>query len=101
MLCWIVFAACLIHFLLPCCMQRQVRLTGGLNNMLPGFLPSFLFGAPVPIDKLVLDDERHTMYSLASNSALQVSMRGWCRLVAASISACFEVTSCRMHDAHC
>jgi hypothetical protein len=50
----------------------QVRLTGGLQQMLPSFLPSFLFAAPVALDKLVLDDERHILYSLAANSAIQV-----------------------------
>lgn len=51
----------------------QVRLTGGLQQMLPSILPSFLFNAPQPIEKLVLDDERHILYSLASNNTLQVS----------------------------
>jgi hypothetical protein len=53
----------------------QVRLTGGLQQMLPSFLPSFLFAAPVALDKLVLDDERHILYSLAANSAIQVRRR--------------------------
>jgi hypothetical protein len=43
--------------------------------MLPSFLPSFLFAAPVALDKLVLDDERHILYSLAANSAIQVRCR--------------------------
>jgi hypothetical protein len=50
----------------------QVRLTGGIQQMLPSFLPSFLFAAPVVLDKLVLDDERHILYSLGANSAIQV-----------------------------
>lgn len=50
----------------------KVRVTGGIQQMLPSFLPSFLFGAPVPLDKLVLDNERGILYSLAANSAIQV-----------------------------
>jgi hypothetical protein len=50
----------------------QVRLTGGIQQMLPSFLPSFLFGVPVALDKLVIDNERHILYSLAANSAIQV-----------------------------
>lgn len=69
--------------------------------MLPGFLPSFLFGTPVPIDKLVLDDERHIMYSLASNSALQVSKRNSCKLMALVAGACVKVTCCSIHGACC
>lgn len=40
--------------------------------MLPSFLPSLLFGAPEPLERLVLDDERGILYSLAANNALQV-----------------------------
>jgi nuclear pore complex protein Nup155 len=50
----------------------KVRLTGGLQQMLPSILPSFFFSAPQPIEKLVLDDERHILYSLAANNGLQV-----------------------------
>lgn len=60
-----VLRVCLAHLL-------QVRVTGGIQQMLPSFLPSFLFGAPVPLDKLVLDNERGILYSLAANSAIQV-----------------------------
>ena len=56
---------------LPSC-HTQIRLTGGLQQVLPSFLPPLLFGPPVPIDKLVVDDERHIMYSLSASSALQV-----------------------------
>lgn len=51
----------------------QVRVTGDIRRMLPSFLPSFFFGPPVALDKLVIDNERHIMYSLASNSAIEVS----------------------------
>ncbi|KAF8069564.1 NUP155 [Scenedesmus sp. PABB004] len=50
----------------------KVRVTGGVAQLLPSFLPSFLFGAPVPMDRLALDDERHILYALAANSAIQV-----------------------------
>eukprot|EP00879_Flechtneria_rotunda_P022745 GHRR01024022.1.p1 GENE.GHRR01024022.1~~GHRR01024022.1.p1 ORF type:complete len:934 (+),score=353.75 GHRR01024022.1:671-3472(+) len=52
--------------------MSKVRVTGGLQQMLPTFLPSFLFGAAVPVDKLVVDDERQILYSLSANSAIQV-----------------------------
>lgn len=51
----------------------QVRVTGGIQQLLPGFLVP-LFGQTVPLDKLVVDNERHILYSLAANSALQVRM---------------------------
>lgn len=60
----------LLRMLVPACLQ--VRLTRGLQQLLPSFVPSLLFGPPVPLDKLVVDDERHILYSLAANSALQV-----------------------------
>lgn len=55
----------------PLCLQ--VRLTGGLQQYLPSFLPSLLgFGATPAIDKLCVDNERHILYSLSQNSAIQV-----------------------------
>jgi hypothetical protein len=64
-----------------CCpVVLQVRITGGIQQLLPSFLPGLLFGPPVPLERLVLDDERGILYSLAANNALQV--RGWaCVLV--------------------
>eukprot|EP00878_Enallax_costatus_P030926 GHUV01033740.1.p1 GENE.GHUV01033740.1~~GHUV01033740.1.p1 ORF type:complete len:413 (+),score=119.95 GHUV01033740.1:567-1805(+) len=57
----------------------KVRVTGGIQQLLPGFLVP-LFGQPTALDKLVVDDERHILYSLASNSAIQVGCAG-CRHV--------------------
>lgn len=54
----------------------QVRITGGIQQLLPSFLPGLLFGPPVPLERLVLDDERGILYSLAANNALQVRPRG-------------------------
>lgn len=53
------------------CTFLQARVTGGIQQLLPGFLVP-LFGQPIALDKLVVDDERHILYSLASNSAVQV-----------------------------
>jgi hypothetical protein len=50
----------------------QVCVTGGLQKFLPSFLPGLLFGPPVPLERLVLDDERGILYTLAANNALQV-----------------------------
>lgn len=51
----------------------QVRLTGGLQQYLPSFLPALLgIGAPSPIDKLAVDDERHVLYALSQSGAIQV-----------------------------
>ena len=53
--------------------HTKVRLTGGVQQYLPSFLPPLLgFGAPSPIDRLVVDNERHVMYSLSQASAIQV-----------------------------
>jgi hypothetical protein len=49
-----------------------VRVTGGLQQLLPSFLPTLLFKPPVPLERMVLDDERGILYTLASNNALQV-----------------------------
>ncbi|GAX86588.1 hypothetical protein CEUSTIGMA_g13996.t1, partial [Chlamydomonas eustigma] len=50
----------------------KVRLTGGLQQYLPSFLPVLLgFGASSAIDKLVVDDERNVLYSLSQTSAIQ------------------------------
>lgn len=51
----------------------QVRITGGMQQLLPGFLAP-LFGQTVALDKLVIDDERHIMYSLNANSSIQVGV---------------------------
>lgn len=56
-----------------CCLPLQVRITGGIQQLLPSFLPGLLFGPPVPLERLVLDDERGILYSLAANNALQVT----------------------------
>ncbi|KAI8471772.1 MAG: nucleoporin-domain-containing protein [Monoraphidium minutum] len=50
----------------------KVRVTGGLQQLLPSFLPSLLFRAPEPLERLALDDERGVIYTLAANSAMQV-----------------------------
>lgn len=50
----------------------QVRVTGGIQQLLPSFLPGLLFGPPVPLERLVLDDERGILYSMAANNGLQV-----------------------------
>jgi hypothetical protein len=54
------------------CNDLQVRVTGGIQQLLPSFLPGLLFGPPVPLERLVLDDERGILYSLAANNGLQV-----------------------------
>jgi hypothetical protein len=68
----------------------QVRVTGGIQQMLPSFLPSFLFGAPVALDKLVLDNERQILYSLDANSAIQVR----CRRLCSMCEAVLRCTAC-------
>jgi hypothetical protein len=54
------------------CNDLQLRVTGGIQQLLPSFLPGLLFGPPVPLERLVLDDERGILYSLAANNGLQV-----------------------------
>lgn len=53
----------------------QVRISGGIQHWLPGFLPNMVFGPPVPLERLALDDERGILYTMAANNALQVC---WC-----------------------
>eukprot|EP00798_Chlamydomonas_sp_ICE-L_P007357 gene7357-480_t len=51
----------------------KVRVTGGIQQYLPSFIPAILgFGAPSAIDRVVVDDERHILYSLSQSSAIQV-----------------------------
>ena len=55
-------------------LHTQVRLTGGVQQYLPSFLPPLLgFGPPSPIDRIVVDDERQIMYSLNQASVIQVT----------------------------
>lgn len=54
--------------------RSQVRVTGGLQQYLPSFLPGLLgMGGVAALERLVYDAERHILYSLAANSAIQVS----------------------------
>jgi hypothetical protein len=53
-----------------------VRVTGGLGQLLPSFLPSFLVGAPAALEQVVVDAERHVLYTLAADNMLQVRHRG-------------------------
>ena len=46
--------------------------TGGLRQLLPSFLPGFLFGAPQALVDLVIDPKRHILYTKSQASALQV-----------------------------
>ena len=56
---------------LACC--PQVRVSGGLQQYLPSFLPSLLgLGACTAVDKLALDGERHILYALMQSGAIQV-----------------------------
>ena len=50
----------------------KTRVTGGLQQLLPGFLPPLLFGAPEPLERLAVDDERGVLYTLAANGAIAV-----------------------------
>ena len=60
----------------PCppapCPLPQVCHTGGLRQLLPAFVPSFLFGAPSALVDLAVDDARHTLYARTQASGLQV-----------------------------
>lgn len=51
----------------------QVCHTGGLRQLLPAFVPSFLFGAPSALVDLAVDDARHILYARTQASGLQVS----------------------------
>lgn len=53
----------------------QVRVTGGLGQLLPSFLPSFLLGTPAALEQVVVDPERHVLYTLAADNMLQVGGR--------------------------
>lgn len=46
--------------------------TGGLRQLLPSFLPGFLFGAPQAIVDLVIDPGRNFLYTRTQASSLQV-----------------------------
>lgn len=63
-------------FSFVCCDVPQVRLTGRLQMLLPSFLPGILgLGSSTAVERLVVDDERHTLYMLAQPSTIQV----WCQ----------------------
>lgn len=46
--------------------------TGGLRQLLPAFLPGFLFGAPQALVDIVIDSHRHILYTRTQASAIQV-----------------------------
>jgi nuclear pore complex protein Nup155 len=50
--------------------------TGGLRQLLPAFLPAFLFGAPQALVELVVDADRHILYARTQASAIQVRRMG-------------------------
>ncbi|MEW5305512.1 MAG: hypothetical protein WDW36_008046 [Sanguina aurantia] len=51
----------------------KVRITSSIQQYLPRFIPSLLrMGAAPPIVSLALDDQRHCLYSLSENSAIQL-----------------------------
>ena len=53
----------------------QVRLTSGLQQYLPSFVPSLLgLGAPPAVERLAVDRERHVLYAL--NAASGITVRG-------------------------
>jgi hypothetical protein len=56
----------------PPFVTAQVRVTGGLQQLLPSFLPSLLFRAPEALERLAWDDERNVIYTLGANSSIQV-----------------------------
>ncbi|PSC67210.1 nuclear pore complex NUP155 [Micractinium conductrix] len=51
---------------------RKVCHTGGLRQLLPSFLPSFLFGSPSALVDICIDDQRHILYTRSQASVLQV-----------------------------
>lgn len=51
---------------------QKVCHTGGLRQLLPSFLPSFLFGSPSALVDICVDDKRHIMYTRSQGSVLQV-----------------------------
>lgn len=52
----------------------QVCHTGGLRQLLPSFVPSFLFGTPSALVDLAVDDSRHILYARTQTSGLQVGL---------------------------
>lgn len=53
---------------------EQVRVTTSIQQYLPSFVPGLLgLGAPPPLERLVVDDERHILYALNAASAILVS----------------------------
>jgi nuclear pore complex protein Nup155 len=54
-------------------MWPQVRVTGRLQQLLPSFLPAVLgYGVTAPLEKVVVDDARHTLYTLSPPGHIQV-----------------------------
>ncbi|KAL4425159.1 hypothetical protein ABPG77_008264 [Micractinium sp. CCAP 211/92] len=51
---------------------QKVCHTGGLRQLLPSFLPSFLFGSPSALVDICIDDQRHILYTRSQASVLQV-----------------------------
>lgn len=50
----------------------RVQVTADLRAYLPSFLPPLLFGKPLPLERLAVDDERGVLYACAGGTALQV-----------------------------
>lgn len=50
----------------------KVLVTRSLQQLLPGFIPTLVFGHPVPIERLAVDNDRHILYALLQNSGIQV-----------------------------
>ncbi|EFN51092.1 hypothetical protein CHLNCDRAFT_141404 [Chlorella variabilis] len=51
---------------------QKVCHTGGLRQLLPSFLPSFLFGSPSALVEICVDNQRHFLYTRSQSSVLQV-----------------------------
>ncbi|PRW05942.1 nuclear pore complex Nup155 isoform B [Chlorella sorokiniana] len=51
---------------------QKICHTGGLRQLLPSFLPSFLFGSPSALVDICCDDQRHILYTRSQASMLQV-----------------------------
>ncbi|KAL4426022.1 hypothetical protein ABPG75_010038 [Micractinium tetrahymenae] len=51
---------------------QKVCHTGGLRQLLPSFLPSFLFGLPSALVDICIDDQRRILYTRSQASVLQV-----------------------------
>eukprot|EP00198_Chlamydomonas_reinhardtii_P005145 XP_001694481.1 nuclear pore protein [Chlamydomonas reinhardtii] len=57
----------------------KVRLTSGLQQYLPSFVPSLLgLGAPPAVERLAVDRERHVLYALNAASGITVFDLGTC-----------------------